>query len=345
MWASVDGELTTCPSPPTEGERSRLDRSAKRIEPLGGPTRGGAGHQRMPRGRVRHKGGRASVCLTIILTHGETFAGLLRGGAAQKICGGWGTFPAYLFDGLHFTFRRVMASALTSYLAALASGNTVDPFGGADSGGVPSPVQRSNDGAHDPALIREYARLLPPSCPEDRFLSEHERQGSTPSEMLLDLVHMWGKDQGPTVLDESWRRGLLSRSDLRIVLAPIWCAPMRPEPLLGTANWVALFRAAGYRAPDGPIVAYRGATPPRKFGMSWTTDIDRAVWFAEHYQSLEQWSEVPQRTYVYRCTVEPAAVLCQVPTTIIGDLAWEEHEVIVDPSCLRIEGYYDLSED
>ena len=207
----------------------------------------------------------------------------------------------------------------------------------------------------DPAVIAEFAKLLPPDgyvppmtpteeqfyrIPSvDRFCSDHEAAGSTSAEMFSDLAHLWGKERAPLVLHEAWCRGLFVPSDLRIALPPTWCAPMRPEPLLGTLKWLELFRAAGYRSPDDPIVIYRGAPSKDCRGMSWTTDIERATWFANHYNVRQQWTTDPQPSHIYRCTAQPEAVLCQIPKTIVGDLAWEENEVIVnpDPSVLTIE--------
>jgi hypothetical protein len=164
----------------------------------------------------------------------------------------------------------------------------------------------------------------------------HERQQSNSCEVLLDLAHIAGKEEGPKILYEAWRRGLLTRSELRIVLPPIWCAPMRPEPLLGASKWVDLFRSARYCPPDEPLTIYRGATMEGRAGMSWTTEIERAQWFA-NYSAVAT-------AHVFQCIAAPDAVLCQVPRTIIGELAWEENEVIVDPSRLGTLGYFDLSE-
>jgi hypothetical protein len=61
--------------------------------------------------------------------------------------------------------------------------------------------------------------------------------------------------------------------------------------------------------------------------MSWTTEVDKARWFAD------RWHRTTGRaTYVYTTTAEPAAVLADVAAVEPGGRL--EAEIVVDPSML-----------
>ncbi|MCT7371443.1 hypothetical protein A7R75_20810 [Mycolicibacterium llatzerense] len=51
--------------------------------------------------------------------------------------------------------------------------------------------------------------------------------------------------------------------------------------------WVELFNVAGYTSAGQPaeppeqVTVWRGCTPGRRHGMSWTADRDKAQWFAD----------------------------------------------------------------
>lgn len=70
-----------------------------------------------------------------------------------------------------------------------------------------------------------------------------------------------------------------------------WTGPEFPEANLDTGLWRAMFRRVGYLTDDGPAdrplgfvgPLWRGATHDRRLGMAWTTDRDRAVWFADRF--------------------------------------------------------------
>jgi MFS superfamily sulfate permease-like transporter len=58
------------------------------------------------------------------------------------------------------------------------------------------------------------------------------------------------------------------------------------------------------KLPEAPVTLYRGCAPERRFGMSWTTDLDRARWFAER-----DLSHGTGNVYVYQASpalVKPA---------------------------------------
>jgi hypothetical protein len=72
-----------------------------------------------------------------------------------------------------------------------------------------------------------------------------------------------------------------------------WTMTEFPEANLGHEEWVELFDyIGGYVTDEGPDtndggepVLYRGATEDRSAGMAWTTDRDRAQWFADRFSS------------------------------------------------------------
>jgi hypothetical protein len=59
---------------------------------------------------------------------------------------------------------------------------------------------------------------------------------------------------------------------------------------LGQRRWIQLFRmvgfisdSAGTTRPDHQLLVYRGATRRRRRRMSWTTNREKAQWFADRY--------------------------------------------------------------
>lgn len=139
-----------------------------------------------------------------------------------------------------------------------------------------------------------------------------------------------GKPDGPNVLLDAWRHGLVSDTDLRGLLPDAWTRSGndRPEQVIGTRAWVRMFRAAGFvsqptylTAPDKTLRVYRGAPEQRWCGMAWSSDPDKAE---EHRQRCTRFGEI---ALVYTALVEPAAVLA-----LFGSRA--EQEVVVDPAFL-----------
>ncbi len=96
------------------------------------------------------------------------------------------------------------------------------------------------------------------------------------------------------------------------------------------AMWVDLFDEAGYTVdgqsaprPTQPVTLYRGCHHDRRFGMSWTADLERARWFADRDLGLGP-------GLVYVTTADPKSLLA-----FIGDGHRRESEYVVDPTYLN----------
>lgn len=101
--------------------------------------------------------------------------------------------------------------------------------------------------------------------------------------------------------------GCYTPAGARDLVADAWTQPEWPEGNYGAAFWRELFGQVGYlhRGRDEEDVLdppaevptlWRGAIHSRRKGLAWTTDRDRAVWFAErfpadgsHYKTAHLW--------------------------------------------------------
>lgn len=97
-----------------------------------------------------------------------------------------------------------------------------------------------------------------------------------------------GRNEGPALLHDLYHTGSLSVVDNPGIVADVWSMAEFPVNLLPDEMWVGLFEEAGYThdgqpapRPTDAVTVYRGALFERRRGMSWTTDMDRARWFAE----------------------------------------------------------------
>jgi hypothetical protein len=137
-------------------------------------------------------------------------------------------------------------------------------------------------------------------------------------------VELIGRNAGPSMLLDGFTTGQISTDSLRAVLIEIWVLAEYPQYLVPAPVWCNWFRLAAYPRPQASLTLYRGAVPRHARGMSWTTDLVRAQWFAER--------PTHARGHVYRATVEPAGILASVDLLQPGGR--EEGEVIVDPDFL-----------
>jgi hypothetical protein len=138
---------------------------------------------------------------------------------------------------------------------------------------------------------------------------------------------MWfGKNARPRLLFDWWSSGQLTVEDLRALMPDAWQMSEGPQEKLGVAAWVFLFRCAGFISdanhpqPREPLTIYRGATWGRRRGMAWTTDREKAEWFANRFSVLRE-------ALVYEITVGPEVVLALFDGR-------NEAEVVVEPAKL-----------
>jgi hypothetical protein len=154
---------------------------------------------------------------------------------------------------------------------------------------------------------------------------------------VFSEVHTSG--QPPLALRDAVRAGRIPASDLPEIIANIWTWDDSPTSDLGEADWLEIFRAAGFfsypplvvRQPDGArvplahpsstVTLYRGSLADRMRRISWTFESDLA----------EQLGR--------RQTPYGAAVLCKAmvaPGAILGHLERRDEgwTVVVDPAGL-----------
>ena len=135
---------------------------------------------------------------------------------------------------------------------------------------------------HLDRMSRELGVALPPRDALEDLFREHVSAGDwSRAAYIVDK---------PFVLDviEGWHRaGLLETSTLNRLLAEQWSRPEFPS-LRGTRHLVRLFKAAGFVTdrpgtvpPSDVLTIYRGAAPGRARGLSWTTSLTKAQWFAK----------------------------------------------------------------
>lgn len=141
---------------------------------------------------------------------------------------------------------------------------------------------------------------------------------------FLAVLREVGRLQGPKLLDEWLADRRLPRDDLREVLQPVWTSAEGSTREFPIPKWVALFREADYSLrPQQAVRLYRGTRRGRwRRGMSWTTDLDRARFFAD------RWFERGYgQTEVVTVLAPPAAMLVEIAND-------SESEVVVDPTLL-----------
>ena len=160
---------------------------------------------------------------------------------------------------------------------------------------------------------------------------------------FLDALTLANADDRPGMLRDWWEKGLLERQTLQQLFPEAW--PMIEAPRRsGIKWWVKAFKAAGFvsdregmRPPNAVLTVYRGCFPMFRFGLAWTTNKQRADWFAHEYSAKRyvyppdidpRWTAPPA---VYRAKVAPRHILAMFYER-------EEEEVVVNPWGLaRIE--------
>jgi hypothetical protein len=137
-----------------------------------------------------------------------------------------------------------------------------------------------------------------------------------------------GRDNGPELLFQLHHAGALDIGYYPSVVADAWSMAEFPETHFDMPEtWRDLFEQAGYthdgqpaKRPTRPVTVYRGCHHDRRFGMSWTADLDRAQWFADR--------DLGHGTgQVYVFDAPPAALLAFIDAS-----GRHEREYVLDPS-------------
>jgi hypothetical protein len=145
-------------------------------------------------------------------------------------------------------------------------------------------------------------------------------------DQALDLV---GNEQRPVLLYYWHFCNVIRPDELAAVILHAWShgqaaqACLTGLPIVRAGAWVEMFTATGFvsdtgrPAPTETQTLYRGAPASSNgWGMSWTTDRDRARWFADRFNR--------DGYAVFRADVKPAAVLAYADDR-------GEAEMIVNP--------------
>jgi hypothetical protein len=159
---------------------------------------------------------------------------------------------------------------------------------------------------------------------------------------FLKVAYRSGRNAAPGLLWDAAASGDLAPEEVAAVVGMVWSMAEWPERALSPrAAWLALFQAAGFTIDGkpaerlaGPLALYRGCTRGRVRGLAWTTDSERAGWFARRYSDWAGDPSYPEfrPAYVYE-TSAPAAVLLCIPGTVGR---FDEHEVVINPAGLKI---------
>jgi hypothetical protein len=155
-------------------------------------------------------------------------------------------------------------------------------------------------------------------------------QGQVDPDDLDYALAFVGRSNGPALLWDLYSADLLNRRLLAPNIGGVWSAAEIPEYNLEPPMWRQLFVRAGYtengkpaHRPHQPLILYRGATPDRRAGWSWTNDVNVAAAYA--FEGVRG----RKRGRVWVAEVEPARLLA------FHD-GREEGEYVVDTEGMEI---------
>ncbi|NNC10681.1 hypothetical protein HII28_02110 [Planctomonas sp. JC2975] len=140
-----------------------------------------------------------------------------------------------------------------------------------------------------------------------------------------------GRDIYPLALIGSAH--LMDLDELAKAVVDAWTMPDSPQTQLSHRDWLGYFNEVGYLDnatrrpfPTESITVWRGATPSRRRRWSWTTDRERAAWFANRltYAGLD--------ARVWTLTAPPSARLAHFH----GGDSRDEDEHVINTSGLSL---------
>jgi hypothetical protein len=154
--------------------------------------------------------------------------------------------------------------------------------------------------------------------------------GDMTGEQFAEASGHLGRNESPALLYDLWSVGSISVYEHPEVVSEAWSGAEFPVDLLPFNQWVELFGEAGYThdgepapRPEQAVTVYRGCHHERRFGMSWTTDIERARWFAD--RDLGQGVGL-----IYVFNAPPEALLAYIHESSRG-----EAEYVINPEYLN----------
>ena len=138
---------------------------------------------------------------------------------------------------------------------------------------------------------------------------------------------MSGSGSRPRVLRDAFRAGKVPAADLPELIAFAWTRDDSPTSDIGEADWVEIFRRAGFFTfpplsvgrPGGAVTLYGASTAERARGMSWAPDRS----MAELLGRRPAWHGA---TALYRATIAPSAILVYL------ERRGEGWTIVVDPA-------------
>jgi hypothetical protein len=155
--------------------------------------------------------------------------------------------------------------------------------------------------------------------------SGSDLDAETFNEACADL----GRNEGPALLFDLHYQGIIDVGEHPAVVASVWTMAEFPAHNLDPDSWVELFGEAGYThdgepapRPSKPVTAYRGCSDDRRFGMSWSIDLDRARWFADRDLGKG-------KGHVYVLSAPPESMLA-----FVHEFGRSEAEYVIDPQYL-----------
>jgi hypothetical protein len=142
------------------------------------------------------------------------------------------------------------------------------------------------------------------------------------------VLALYGRNAAPQILVMLDAAGRLHGPDMGRVLLEAWQVAEWPMRALPRRSWLEWFQRAGFTSyktprPPAPVTLYR-AQVGRTIGMSWTTELDQAIWF---HGRNGRYGFSDAR--LLRATVAPVRILG------IVDGGRDESEVIVNPQRLK----------
>jgi len=124
-----------------------------------------------------------------------------------------------------------------------------------------------------------------------------------------------GRNYAPALLFALVDAGKIDREDLAVLLAEVWAMVEFPERAVRRDRWLALFQEAGFVSdppglvrPSQSMALYRGCPTRRRRGLAWTTDLEKARWYADRHANVFRLG----RANVFAVELPPERVLALI---------------------------------